>query len=988
MGDETSIQAAITSLAPGGSRDDGNLANNIVRILDDALYSEALTVGNYGLTLESTGPNRPRIVTTNAAAAVNANNVAIRIVSDHVVTLRGLIILPDFADPPAGALVVDDASNVANVGYTIHLEDVLVAGNDGANQPASADGLVTPTDGFVGYSGWGVDFNSTPTNSGAVVTMRNTVVTAATTVGSDLVRVFTDFGTVTVQDGCVFSYSGRYGLFFSAANSTSASIIGTQASPVIIHGNQSTGLRNSATATALLNNLEWVAITRNSLAANQPALLCAYTGTDAHTWRHVTIAGNEARDSSGDNSGAIRVAMRNLDFQNVILAGDGSQSPAENRNLLDARDSAGLLITGSHVAVDLSFGGTSLNRRFLDAGGDPLNGILGNGAFAPGTITTIASPQFLALEPANPNYLVLANSDFATIGPAGGPLTGVGSYGPPPAVVLTTQSGNLQTLLNGETVAPRLPNNVYGVPTLDEVLIFRHVMDDVLNRRYAAAAAKAALVNYDVFFHRDTVNNLSHLIVREKATNRNWRGIYAFNLKPGRLLVFESPHPLFDGTREQGIDLYVATQAAAFSQAGIHRNNCLIEAGCSGMQTSGDPYWISDMAHTTVSFFQVMHEQTDLLRPDHVFVSVHGMADTSNTEEVSISNGTTTDVVGASRSKTLANLMNAILIDAGDPRRAVSHQEPGENPSLSGSTNTQGRFTNGSRLPCTVAAPGVPQPERFIHMEQKGSVRNPPASNWSFVTQSFYQLIDAEPVLQCTPFGDPVALEVEWPLDGNGNGSEVTDPSLTLVNSPAAAENRFNHPTSALGFDGNQRYLVAPQNKDLDEAGAFSLAFWVRAPQLAGRFQYLASRGTVGTGDVAGLAIPSSLHLYSNTSDGRLRVRMTSGDGITWSLNSTTVVADDNWHHIAITWACNDGARVYVDGVEVGSNSDLGGAVFLPEGPWFFGARTDLDAARFLGDGSSPARLDDIRLFRGVLTPAEVLAIFEENSGLSSWALF
>jgi hypothetical protein len=258
--------------------------------------------------------------------------------------------------------------------------------------------------------------------------------------------------------------------------------------------------------------------------------------------------------------------MRNLDFQNVILAGDGSQSPAENRNLLDARDSAGLLITGSHVAVDLSFGGTSLNRRFLHAGGDPLNGILGNDDFALGTITTIAGPQFLVLEPAN----------------------------------------------------------------------------------------------------------------------RNWRGIYAFNLKPGRQLVFESPHPLFDGTREEGIDLYVATQAAAFSQAGIHRNNCLIEAGCSGMQTSGDPHWISDMAHTTVSFFQVMHEQTDLIRPDHVFVSVHGMADTSNTEEVSISNGTTTDVVGASRSKTLANLMNAILIDAGDPRRTVSHQEPGENPSLPG----------------------------------------------------------------------------------------------------------------------------------------------------------------------------------------------------------------------------------------------------------------------------------------------------------------
>src|SRR5690606_7298902 len=91
--DYTTVQEAIDALAPGGALDDSNLLNNVVQIIDDAVYHEPINIDGMGLTLVGTGVNRPTIITDATGAATNTGNAALRIDTDQSVTLENLILL-------------------------------------------------------------------------------------------------------------------------------------------------------------------------------------------------------------------------------------------------------------------------------------------------------------------------------------------------------------------------------------------------------------------------------------------------------------------------------------------------------------------------------------------------------------------------------------------------------------------------------------------------------------------------------------------------------------------------------------------------------------------------------------------------------------------------------------------------------------------------------------------------------------------------------
>jgi hypothetical protein len=233
------------------------------------------------------------------------------------------------------------------------------------------------------------------------------------------------------------------------------------------------------------------------------------------------------------------------------------------------------------------------------------------------------------------------------------------------------------------------------------------------------------------------------------------------------------------------------THAVAYFQAGTHRNNSPDTSNCDG-NLGGEDYRVSDMAHSPESLFQAAHILFEDYFDRTVSLNFHGMADDSDDADAVVSNGTSDVWNGNSLSRELATRMNEIILadDPMDARYAVSHQEPGEDPNLSGSENTLGRVTNGSHNPCTVAATTAIFPERFIHLETDPDVRDAPDTNWSFITQALNELIplfsDPDPGL---PTGDLVITEI---MPNPGQVSDTVGEYIEIFNHTGATINMVN----------------------------------------------------------------------------------------------------------------------------------------------------------------------------------------------------
>ncbi len=553
-------------------------------------------------------------------------------------------------------------------------------------------------------------------------------------------------------------------------------------------------------------------------------------------------------------------------------------------------------------------------------------------------------------------------------------------------------SGDLESYLVGVPIPSHNTSpdvDMYVPPNPAERATFAQALDHFVAGRIQSGADAAEAVNYRTIIFNDSPRDDYKIVLREKSTDTKYRGLFAISLTPTRDLVVESPHPLFDGTRAQAINIYIETGARAFMQSGTHRNNSTTVSPCDGTQSNGDPYYISDMAHATDSFFQVAHERLAAGYPESLAFSVHGMSSPSaNTADADVvmSNGTTGNisVFSDSWSRQVAARMNELRTSGalGRSRSAASHQTLGEVLPLSGSTNTQGRQTNGSADACTISVSSAPLPERFLHMEQSPAVRAS-ESSWAFVIQTYQELFAAlaDTTADIPP---PLGLVAQWPLDGNGV-EVIAARDATLVGGVSASTDRTTTASGALAFNGTNANLSVP---DFEYAGSdcgFSYSFWFETTTSSpSNLQYIISHGSVGSAPTPQVNIPSSIHLYVESATGQFRVRFTLEDGRHWSLNAgapATGLADGSWHHAVFAYSFDDGPALYIDGQFAASEPTLAGRCFNPENDIVIGARTDISAGgRYFGSSTPDSgRLDDIRIYNRALSLADVQDIFEET---------
>ena len=347
------------------------------------------------------------------------------------------------------------------------------------------------------------------------------------------------------------------------------------------------------------------------------------------------------------------------------------------------------------------------------------------------------------------------------------------------------RSGNLTTfvdsLISEIPDSTTLNKNKYVSPTAQDRTSFANVLTNILAGQYATAHTDAGVFGYQLIQYTDTSstpNKIFYLLLKTAASANYW-GSYLFNQNCDRQrLIIQSPHPVYDTyTGAQGFYIFKNVGARAFFLTGAHRCNSNTESNCDGTTTvctgSTTGFMISDQAHSDESFFQRGTETLAGLISNLVVIQIHGFSKQVSDPDVILSNGTKITPSGTDYTD---NLRANLLIED----NTLTFKIPNIDTTwerLNGTTNTQGRFINGSGDPCANAASS--STGRFIHIEQKKDGMRNPSSNWSKLSNAIANSIplDALPVevnsftISTTPTS--IILSWETATEVNNYGFEI-----------------------------------------------------------------------------------------------------------------------------------------------------------------------------------------------------------------------
>jgi len=340
---------------------------------------------------------------------------------------------------------------------------------------------------------------------------------------------------------------------------------------------------------------------------------------------------------------------------------------------------------------------------------------------------------------------------------------------------------------------PLEDSEAFVKPSALDLSRFRSVMDLVLLEAYNQIddSLAAHFPSYEFVQVTDTsFENAQYYMLRENPVTKGW-GTIIYNPNWQRNLTLAVPHPLHDSkTPYEGIDFLQYMGARLFVIAGTHRCANDEASLCDGTTTvcsatsSSEPYKVSDMAHNDSTVFQVVHEAMFEFSNQAWFLNIHGHA-SNDCEDVFLSNGRVDDPsteMMALKDSLIANGVNAAY--AGD----------GSVCGLTGTSNTQGRYVNGSSDPCGTS--NVNNSGRFFHIEQFTSIRASQDKYRVLLEEIAEMIPKTNNTLTFPDFRDLSINEIHfYPIapDGNANGlsgvQTVSDEFVEIVNSD---ENTFD----------------------------------------------------------------------------------------------------------------------------------------------------------------------------------------------------
>jgi hypothetical protein len=211
----------------------------------------------------------------------------------------------------------------------------------------------------------------------------------------------------------------------------------------------------------------------------------------------------------------------------------------------------------------------------------------------------------------------------------------------------------------------------------------------------------------------------------------------------------------------------------------------------------------------------------------------------------------------------------------------------------------------------------------------------------------------------CPPGKTAVAvapvLAGHWKLDNNAQDSSGNGNHATLIGGPTwVAAGRIG---GALSLDGVDDYVNCGKGATLNITDTITLAAWINPTDVAnGRHNIYIAKGD---------------HSYALKHNSGNTLEFFIYDGDWFTVNSVILTADFNgaWHHVAGTY---DGVqlKLYVDGVLVASRLRAG-VIASTTFDVNLGRDAENTIRRYKG------LIDDVRIYRGALSKAEILKLFK-----------
>ncbi|MEM7147678.1 MAG: LamG domain-containing protein [Verrucomicrobiota bacterium] len=162
------------------------------------------------------------------------------------------------------------------------------------------------------------------------------------------------------------------------------------------------------------------------------------------------------------------------------------------------------------------------------------------------------------------------------------------------------------------------------------------------------------------------------------------------------------------------------------------------------------------------------------------------------------------------------------------------------------------------------------------------------------------------------PGNATAVLISHWALDGSGATAvdSVGSNDLTLNNSPT--QNATGIIGDAYSFNGTNQFLSDYSSPVIPNTTPFSMGAWFNSSSLTGNGVILQSVDAGGS-DVHDLIITSGLNnnMQLRSRQGAFPM-VTSGD---------PSEVDGQWHHVMGVWSASNSRTLYLDGIEVGTNT-------------------------------------------------------------------
>ena len=267
-------------------------------------------------------------------------------------------------------------------------------------------------------------------------------------------------------------------------------------------------------------------------------------------------------------------------------------------------------------------------------------------------------------------------------------------------------------------------NNFTPIPSVQKV-DFRNLIESLLKRDIPKVMSLSAKVGMKLNQFLDTPSQKRFWLLHEiDLKNPKGKGIYVVPLNPLRRLVIQAPHPIKDtNTNGEAAHLTRHLLPTLMMVASLNRCNHSQATSCSGStsQCGGGRYRISDAAHHVESYFHIAHTVVAQSSLKLVAIQLHGFARKTDEPSVYLSNGTKIQAKAGSIGLKLRDEINKVLKANGLFSSRSCNDPKGKSVRLCGTTNVQGRHTNGVSLACTQSAKQAT--DRFIHVEQRIRLR-------------------------------------------------------------------------------------------------------------------------------------------------------------------------------------------------------------------------------------------------------------------------